>query len=62
VYTGIEVTIPDNGFAMRHWLKYQRQSLKYHMEIADNIYCRNVFFACHAASTNFRTPAEFPRP
>lgn len=30
------------GFAMRQWLKYQRQSLKYHMELADNIYYRNV--------------------
>ena len=30
------------GLAMRQWLKYQRQSLKYHMELSDNIYFRNV--------------------
>ena len=30
------------GLAMRQWLKYQRQSLKYHMQLADNIYFRNV--------------------
>jgi hypothetical protein len=30
------------GFATRQWLKYQRQSLKYHLELADNIYYRNI--------------------
>ena len=30
------------GLAMRQWLKYQRQSLKYHMELVDNVYFRNV--------------------
>jgi hypothetical protein len=30
------------GFLMRQWLKYQRQSLKYHKEISDNVYFRNV--------------------
>jgi hypothetical protein len=30
------------GLAMRQWLKYQRQSLKYHMELADNVYFRNI--------------------
>jgi hypothetical protein len=30
------------GLAMRQWMKYQRQSLKYHMELADNVYFRNV--------------------
>jgi hypothetical protein len=30
------------GLAMRQWLRYQRQSLKYHMQLADNIYFRNV--------------------
>lgn len=30
------------GFAMRQWLKYRHQTLKYHMELADNIYFRNV--------------------
>jgi hypothetical protein len=30
------------GLAMRQRLKYQRQSLKYHMELADNVYFRNV--------------------
>ncbi len=30
------------GFLTRQWLKYQRQSLKYHKEIADNVYFRNI--------------------
>jgi hypothetical protein len=30
------------GFAMRQWLRYQRQSLKYQKELTDNIYFRNV--------------------
>ena len=30
------------GFAVRQWLKYQHQTLKYHMELADNIYFRNI--------------------
>jgi Protein of unknown function (DUF3754) len=30
------------GFAMRQWFKYQHQSLKYHMELAENIYYRNI--------------------
>ena len=30
------------GFAMQQWLKYQRRSLKYHLELADNVYYRNV--------------------
>ena len=30
------------GLAMRQWLKYQRQSLRYHMQLADNVYFRNV--------------------
>jgi hypothetical protein len=30
------------GFAVRQWLKYQHQALKYHMQIAENIYFRNV--------------------
>jgi Protein of unknown function (DUF3754) len=30
------------GFTMHQWLKYQRRSLKYHIEIADNTYYRNV--------------------
>ena len=30
------------GLAMRQRLKYQRQSLKYHMELVDNVYFRNV--------------------
>jgi hypothetical protein len=30
------------GFAVRQWLKYQHQTLKYHMELAENIYFRNV--------------------
>jgi hypothetical protein len=30
------------GFAMRQWLRYQAQSLKYQKELTDNIYFRNV--------------------
>jgi hypothetical protein len=30
------------GFMMRQWVKYQRQSLQYQKELADNIYYRNV--------------------
>jgi hypothetical protein len=30
------------GFAMRQWFKYQHQSLKYHMELSENIYYRNI--------------------
>jgi hypothetical protein len=30
------------GFVMRQWIKYQRQSLKYQIELTDNIYYRNV--------------------
>jgi hypothetical protein len=30
------------GFITHQWLKYQRRSLKHHMELADNIYFRNV--------------------
>jgi Protein of unknown function (DUF3754) len=30
------------GFVTHQWLKYQRRSLRYHMELADNVYYRNV--------------------
>jgi hypothetical protein len=30
------------GFAVRQWLKYQHQTLKYHMDLSENIYFRNV--------------------
>jgi len=30
------------GFAMQQWVKYQRRSLKHHVELADNIYYRNI--------------------
>jgi hypothetical protein len=30
------------GLAMRQWLRYQRQSLKYHLQLSDDIYFRNV--------------------
>ena len=30
------------GFAMRQWLRYQRQSLKYQKDLSDNVYFRNV--------------------
>jgi hypothetical protein len=30
------------GFAMQQWLKYKHRSLKYHMELSENIYYRNI--------------------
>ena len=30
------------GFAVRQWLKYRHKTLKYHMELNENIYFRNV--------------------
>jgi hypothetical protein len=30
------------GFAVRQWLKYRHQTLKYHMELTENVYFRNV--------------------
>ena len=30
------------GFVTHQWLKYQRRALRYHMELADNVYYRNV--------------------
>jgi hypothetical protein len=30
------------AFAMRQWVKYQRQSLKYQIELTDNVYYRNI--------------------
>ena len=30
------------GFLMRQWLKYKHQSLKYHKEISDHVYFRNI--------------------
>ena len=30
------------GFILRQWMKYQRQSLKYQIELTNNIYYRNV--------------------
>src|SRR5262249_15207038 len=30
------------GFAVRQWLKYKHQTLKYHMELTENFYFRNV--------------------
>jgi len=57
-YLGISGAIEDNqmktafaamsglvalgGFVMRQWVKYQRQSLRYQKELADNIYFRNM--------------------
>src|SRR5262249_38729819 len=36
------VIVAVGGFAVRQWLKYQHQTLKYHMELTENIYFRNV--------------------
>jgi hypothetical protein len=30
------------AFVMRQWVKYQRQSLKYQIELTDNVYYRNI--------------------
>ena len=30
------------GFATRQWLKFQHRSLKYHLELTENIYYRNI--------------------
>ncbi len=30
------------GFVVRQWVKYQRQSLKYQIELTDNVYYRNI--------------------
>src|SRR5262249_27861410 len=34
--------VGGGGFAAREWLKYQHQTLKYHMELTENMYFRNV--------------------
>jgi hypothetical protein len=57
-YLGVSATVEDKdmktalaalsglvalgGFILRQWTKYQRQSLKYQIELTDNIYYRNV--------------------
>jgi hypothetical protein len=38
----VSALVALGGFLMRQWLKYQRQSLKYQKEIADNVYFRNI--------------------
>ncbi len=57
-YLGVNATVEDRdmktalaalsglvalgGFILRQWMKYQRQSLKYQIELTDNIYYRNI--------------------
>ena len=57
-YIGVSATVEDKdmktalaalsglvalgGFVLRQWIKYQRQSLKYQIELTSNIYYRNV--------------------
>ena len=57
-YFGLSARLPDEetagalaalsglvalgGFITRQWLRYQRQSLKYHKELSENVYFRNV--------------------
>ncbi len=57
-YIGVSATVEDRdmktalaalsglvalgGFILRQWMKYQRQSLKYQIELTDNIYYRNI--------------------
>jgi hypothetical protein len=38
----VSALVALGGYLMRQWLKYQRQSLKYQMEISDNVYFRNI--------------------
>jgi hypothetical protein len=40
--TALMGVVALGGFAVRQWLKYQHQTLKYHMELTENIYFRNV--------------------
>jgi Protein of unknown function (DUF3754) len=40
--TALAGIVALGGFVTRQWLKYQRRSLRYHMELADNVYYRNV--------------------
>jgi hypothetical protein len=40
--TALMGIIALGGFTMHQWLKYQRRSLKYHMQLVDNVYFRNV--------------------
>jgi hypothetical protein len=38
----VSALVALGGFLMRQWLKYQRTSLRYHLEISDNVYFRNI--------------------
>ena len=39
---GLMGIVALGSFAVRQWLKYQHQTLKYHLELTENIYFRNV--------------------
>jgi hypothetical protein len=41
-FAAVSGLVALGGFVMRQWLKYQRQSLRYHKEISDNVYFRNI--------------------
>ena len=57
-YLGVKATVEDKdmktalaalsglvalgGFVVRQWVKYQRQSLRYQIELTDNVYYRNI--------------------
>jgi len=40
--TALSALVALGGFVLRQWVKYQRQSLRYQIELTDNIYYRNV--------------------
>lgn len=46
------------GFLTRQWLKYQSQALKYHKEISDNVYFRNISNNAGALETIVGTAEE----
>ena len=46
------------GFLTRQWVKYQSQSLKYHKEISDNVYFRNISNNAGALETIVGTAEE----
>ncbi len=39
---GLGGLVALGGFLLQQWVKYQRQSLKYQIELTDNIYYRNI--------------------
>jgi hypothetical protein len=40
--TALSALVALGGFIVTQWVRYQRQSLKYQIELTDNIYYRNI--------------------